>query len=105
MYFSTFVLIMIVTVGVIAFGAFIVAKLLNVVSMAVYQSLRKTRPVQVVNPVVSAGHSLNGEWLKANSSDNQYGVFDPIECAPFEGELVSKRAAIASNKKLLTAKV
>lgn len=35
MYFSTFVLIMIVTVGVIAFGASIVAKLLKAASMAV----------------------------------------------------------------------
>lgn len=105
MYFSTFVLIMIVTVGVIAFGASIVAKLLNAASMAVYRSLRKTRPVRVVSPLATVSSSLNGEWLKANSGSNQSGVFGAIECAPLEGELVADRPAIASNKKFLSAKV
>ncbi len=104
MYFSTFVLIMIVTVGVIAFGASIVAKLLNTASMAIYRSLRKTR-VRVVSPLATVSSSLNGEWLRATSGSNQSGVFDSIECAPLEGELVSERAAIASNKKFLSAKV
>lgn len=105
MYFCTFVLIMIVTVGVIAFGASIVAKLLNTVSMAVYQSLRKMRPVRVVSPLATVSSSLNGKWLRATSASNQSGVFDAIECAPLEGELVSEPAEIASNKKLLSAKV
>ncbi|EGR2501193.1 hypothetical protein FXE58_04530 [Vibrio cholerae] len=105
MYFSTFVLIMIVTVGVIAFGASIVAKLLNAALMAVYRSLRKTRPVRVVSPLVTASGSLSGEWLRATSGRNQPGVFDAIECAPLEGELVSELAAIASNRKFLSAKV
>ena len=104
MYFSTFVLIMIVTVGVIAFGASIVAKLLNTASMAIYRSLRKTR-VRVVSPLATVSSSLNGEWLRATSGSNQSGVFDAIECAPLEGELVAERAAIASNKKFLSAKV
>jgi len=57
MYFSTFVLIMIVTVGVIAFGATIVAKLLNKASILAYRSLRKTRPVRVVSPLVTNSRS------------------------------------------------
>lgn len=105
MYFSTFVLIMIITVGVIAFGASIVARLLNLASMAVFRSLRKTRPVRVVSPLVTASSSLSGEWLKATSGSNQPSAFDAIECAPLEGELASGRATIASNRKFLSAKV
>lgn len=58
MYFSTFVLIMIVTVGVIAFGATIVAKLLNKASILAYRTLIKTRPVRVVSPLVTNSSSL-----------------------------------------------
>ncbi|NAX21118.1 hypothetical protein [Vibrio sp. V39_P1S14PM300] len=105
MYFSTFVLIMIVTVGVIAFGASIVAKLLNAALMVVYRSLRKARSVRVVSPLATVSSSLNGEWLRATSGSTQSGVFDAIECAPVEGELVSERTAMASNKKFLSVKV
>lgn len=103
MYFSTFVLIMIVTVGVIAFGATIVAKLLNKASILAYRSLRKTRPTRVVSPLVTNGSSLCGEWLKATSGSNQPGVSDAVECAPLEGELVAERAVIGSTRKLLSA--
>lgn len=103
MYFSTFVFIMIVTVGVIAFGANIVAKLLNKASILAYRSLRKTRPVRVVSPLVTNSSSLCGEWLKATSGSNQPGVSDAVECAPLEGELVAERAVIGSTRKLLSA--
>jgi len=67
--FSTFVLIMIVTVGVIAFGA----------SIVTYRSLRKTRPVGVVSPLVTTVSSLCGECLKSTSSNDQPGALDAVE--------------------------
>lgn len=103
MYFSTFVLIMIVTVGVIAFGATIVAKLLNKASILAYRSLRKTRPVRVVSPLVTTSNTLCGEWLKATSGSNQPGACEAVECPPLEGELVAERAVIGSTRKLLSA--
>jgi len=94
---------MIVTVGVIAFGANIVAKLLNKASILAYRSLRKARPVRVVSPLVTYSRSLCGEWLKATSGSNQPEIFDAVECAPLEGELIAERAVIGSTRKLLSA--
>lgn len=105
MYFSTFVLIMIVTIGSIAFGAAIFARLLNLASLAAYRAMKKARSVRVVSPLVPTCGSLSGEWLRAASSRCQPGVFSSIECEPLEGELVSERTAIASKRKFLASKV
>lgn len=100
MYFSTFVLIMIVTIGSIAFGAAIFARLLNLASLAAYRAMTKS-----AEPTVPTCGSLSGEWLRAASGRCQPGVFSSIECQPLEGELVSERTAIASKRKFLASKV
>ncbi|EGQ8391235.1 hypothetical protein VCSRO104_3478 [Vibrio cholerae] len=95
MYFSTFVLIMIITVGVIAFGATLVARLLQTGWYSVCRFMRKTRPVQVVSPLVETAEFKNGEWLRPAYACESSVATGFIEQAPIDGEVVSKPALIA----------
>lgn len=57
MHFSTFVLTLVVTVGIIGFGASLVARILD----AAFRLILKTRPGRVV----SRNSSFSGEFIEA----------------------------------------
>ena len=90
MYFSTFVLVMIVTVGVIAFGASLVARTLNVI----VRSMFKARPVRVVSQNASP---LSGDVIEPERSKQNPPV-GFITGRIIDGEVI--RPALHCNKSL-----
>lgn len=94
MYFFTFVLVMIVTVGIIAFGATMVARVLNFMARFLF----KTRPVRVVSQTASpiAGDVLESEQSKQSSPVGFIGG------RIIDGEVI--RPALRCNKSLIVTR-